>query len=52
MFEYNVKKAAEDRKEFKVTLANEQENHAKEIQKKKDEIDALKSQLSEAKKAF
>ena len=38
MYEYNIKKAAEDRGQFKVTLAAEQDKYAKELSACKAEI--------------
>lgn len=52
MFEYNVKKSSEDRKEFKATLAAAQENYAKSLEACKAEISNLKEQLSESKRSL
>ena len=52
MYEYNVKKAAEDRGEFKATFAAEQVKFSKELSACKVEIESLKNQLSDATKSF
>ena len=52
MYEYNVKKAAEDRSEFKVTLSAEQVKYSKELSACQAELECLRNKLSEATKSF
>ena len=45
MYEYNVKKNSEDRREFKQTIASIQENNIKIVETLKAEIDSLRHEL-------
>ena len=50
MFEYNVKKASEDRKQFKITLANCQDSYNKNVDDLKEEISQLKQKIMQLQK--
>ena len=50
MFEYNVKKNADDRKEYKNQIIKLQENYENTLNGYRMEIDKIKQELFEAKK--
>lgn len=50
MFEYNVKKNAEDRNDYKAHIARLQENYDNTLSSYRKEADKLKQELYEARK--